>query len=184
MERFRSLVNLVTAIAITALIAIACDSGTQEPDAPAAEIPSAGNAPSAADSASGGMETPSGSEREGAIDASRFPTDLPEGATAAIPDNFPSDVPVYPGAQPAQGRGVELEGKPLAAVQLVTNDSPEDVYEFYRTNLESQGWTIESSEPAGAGTAINAVKGDSCRTSLLIQPAESGGADVFIVTEC
>ena len=46
-------------------------------------------------------------------------SELPEGVTAAVPDNFPSDVPLYPGAQPAQGKGVEIARSAVEVVSVL-----------------------------------------------------------------
>ncbi|MBY0396599.1 MAG: hypothetical protein K2X91_09055, partial [Thermoleophilia bacterium] len=109
-----------TGIAASAALVLAvagCDSGTQEPAAPTPAAPEA--APEAAPTDESAATPPAAAKREGDIDSSRFPTDLPEGITAAVPENFPSDVPIYPGAQPAQGKGIDIEGSPQAAVQLL-----------------------------------------------------------------
>lgn len=161
------------------LFALACDSGTQEPAAPTPAAPEATEA--AAPAAEGSAPAPAA--REGEIDSSRFPTELPEGASAAIPDNFPTDLPVYPKSQPAQGKGVEHEGSPQSVVQLLTNDAVPDVHRFYSTELQSKGWTIaEDAETDGTAT-IQAGK-DKCKANILITPAEHGGSDIIIVTEC
>lgn len=167
------------ALALLTVFALACDSGTQEPAAPTPAAPEATEQAAPADSAA----APAAAAREGEIDSSRFPTELPEGATAAVPDNFPSDVPLYPGAQPAQGKGVEIEGSPQTATQFLTNDALGDVHKFYSSELQSKGWTLgEDTENEGAAT-IQATK-DKCKAQILITPAEGGGSDIFIVTEC
>jgi len=159
-----------------ALLAIACDSGTQGPDAP-----------EQADARSLAAEDPEGSEgspmSEEPIDPSRFPQDLPEGVEAAIPYNFPSDLPVYPGAKPAAGRGVEKDGGvQLSGVQLVTQDAPSKARRFYERELEAKGWTIDNVREIGDNTAISASKG-GMKTSLLIAPSADGGSDIFVVSE-
>ena len=170
---------LAAAFALS-LFALACDSGTQEPAAPAPAAPEAteGAAP-AADAAA-----PAPVAHEGEIDSSRFPTELPEGATAAIPDNFPSDVPVYPGSQPAQGKGIEIEGAPQGLVQLLTNDATPDVHKFYSSELQSKGWTIGQDAGMEGGTASIEASKDKCKARIMITPAEGGGSDILIATEC
>ncbi|MBW2498306.1 MAG: hypothetical protein JRF61_13610 [Deltaproteobacteria bacterium] len=179
MHPLRSITTLLAALALTSLIALGCNPGTEEPDAPAAP---AGSTSSAGDP---GGETSAGAPSEdrapGELDPSRFPTDLPEGVEAAVPDNFPSDLPIYPGAQAAQGRGVEVEGVPMSAVQLVTGDAADAAYDFYSRQLESEGWTIDESKDLGRGATIQASKGDR-EVSILISPSADGGADIFVVT--
>lgn len=172
---------LLVALFALVLLALACDSGTQEPAAPAAEATD--TAPDSAATEESTGSAPAAVAREGAIDSARFPTELAEGATAAVPDNFPSDIPIYPGAQAAQGKGIEIEGSPQSAVQLLTNDALGDVHKFYSTELGSKGWTLDVDEEKDGGATIQATK-DNCKTNIMITPAEGGGSDLFIVSEC
>lgn len=175
------LASLVAAAAALALSVAACDSGTQEPAAPTPAAPEATE--EAAPAEESAATPPAAAKREGDIDSSRFPTELPEGVTAAVPDNFPADVPLYPGAQPAQGKGVEIEGSPQAAVQLLTNDAYPEVHKFYSDQLQSQGWTISEDTENEAAAVIQASK-DKCKAHILVTPVEGGGSDIFIATEC
>lgn len=181
---FRSLRAIFCALAITGFLAIGCDSGTQEPDAPEAKPAEYGVAdPQAAPVERAEPVRPSGEARTGELDSSRFPRDLPEGVDAAVPANFPSDIAIYPGSSPAQGRGVDLDGSPLSAVQLITNDAAPDVYDFYVNDLRKQGWEVSDGQIFGENSGIQATKGE-CSASLLISPAEGGGSDVYVITEC
>lgn len=174
----------IAATALLALAVAACDSGTQEPAAPTPAAPdAAAEATPDAAPAEGGATPPAAASREGDIDSARFPTELPEGVTAAVPDNFPADVPIYPGAQPAQGKGVEIEGSPQAAVQLLTNDAFPDVHKFYSEQLQSKGWTLSEDTENEAAAVIQASK-DKCKAHVLVTPVEGGGSDIFIATEC
>lgn len=169
----------IAALSTLALGIAACDSGTQEPAAPTPAVPEATTeeAAPAAESAA------APAARQGDIDPSRFPSELPEGVTAAVPDNFPSDVPIYPGSQPAQGKGIAIEGSAQSAVQLLTNDAYGDVHRFYSDKLQSGGWTISEDTENEAAATIQASK-DKCKASILVTPAAGGGSDIFIVTEC
>ncbi len=173
MARIERISFLIVSLAMTGLLAAACDSGTQEPDAPAAEplnIEQSGAAENVDVSESGFPE-------------SRYPENIPEGVRGTVPDNFPQELPLYPGSAPAQGRGVDVEGVPMAALQLLTMDPPETVYEFYRENLERDGWEIEDREDFRGKNAISASNG-KCKASMLVTPTEDGGSDIFLITEC
>lgn len=173
--------NLLAGLFAVVLLAVACDSGTQEPAAPEAAAPeAASDAGAPADAAS---DVPAAVAREGEIDPSRFPTELPEGATASVPDNFPADVPVYPGAQAAQGKGIEIDGSPQSAVQFLTNDALGDVHKFYSEDLAAKGWTLDSDNENENAASIEATKGN-CKATILITPAAGGGSDIFVVTAC
>ena len=112
MARSRTYFILIATLMLTGMLSIACDSGTQEPTADPAEatspLDSADEAPD--DSAATDGLGPDGEE--------------------VIPEAFPEDVPIYPGSTAALGKGAVLDGTPMAAIQLQTNDSPEEVYEF------------------------------------------------------
>jgi hypothetical protein len=186
MDRFRSLWNPFAAVALTCLLGaltVGCESGTEEPEAPAAASSPTATADTPDSMAAGEEDGASASTpRQAELDSSRFPRELPEGVEAAIPYNFPSDLPIYPGSAPAQGRGAELDGVAMSAVQLITNDSPQQAYDFYKNKLESDGWTIENSRDVGKNAAISAAKGDR-KVSLLIAPSADGGADIYFITQ-
>ncbi|MBK7950800.1 MAG: hypothetical protein IPK00_19095 [Deltaproteobacteria bacterium] len=176
--------TLMAAFAALALAVVACDSGTQEPAAPTPDTAeSAGATPEAAPADESAATAPAAAAREGDIDSARFPTELPEGVTAAVPDNFPADVPLYPGAQPAQGKGVEIEGSPQAAVQLLTNDAFPDVHKFYSEQLQSKGWTL-SEDTVNEGAGLIQASKDKCKAHVLVTPVEGSGCDIYIATEC
>ena len=179
-DRASGAILIATLLALV-LFALGCDSGRQEPAAPTPAVPEA----VADDEGATGSESEAAAPvaREGGIDPSRFPTELPEGITAAVPDNFPSDVPLYPGAQAAQGKGVDMEGAPQAAVQLLTNDALGDVHKFYSEELAAKGWTFEQDTETGTSATISATK-DGCQTHIMIMPAPGGGSDIYIVTGC
>jgi len=176
MDRSRPFLSLFAALILTGWLAAACDSGTQEPAAPegsdtAASV-TAGKAPMGVP---GADKTP--------IPASRFPKDLADGVTAGIPDNFPEELPIYPGSQPAQGKQAELHGVEQSAVQLLTVDPPEMVFDFYMKKLEADGWKLTNPREIGPGGAVTASNG-ACNTTLLVGPAKEGGSDIFLISEC
>lgn len=177
------LLALSLALAL-AFSSIGCDSGTQGPDAPADDAGEQAASGSNAGAANGEQESAgeAAASRE-PIDPSRFPKDLPEGVEAAIPYNFPDDLPIYPGAQPAAGRGVQKDdGGQLSGVQLVTRDSAEQARAFYERELKDAGWSIDNVRELGGGTSISASKG-SMKTILMISPSADGGSDIFVVSE-
>jgi hypothetical protein len=170
MNRFREFAYLIVGLAMAGAFAVACDSGTQEPAAP----DNAGT-PLTADGSS--------TRPPDVIPESRFPKDLPAELVAEIPDVFPEEVPIYPGSVPALGKGTEVNGIPMTAVQLLTLDSAEDVYNFYFDKFTNEGWTIEEHEGFAERHAISASK-DKCKATMLAEPTEDGGANIFLVTEC
>jgi hypothetical protein len=58
------------------------------------------------------------------------------GAAAKIPDDFPSAIPVYPGAKPAfAARSSDPKGKATWSLQLETPDSKDQVVAFYKDHM-------------------------------------------------
>ncbi|EKD49482.1 MAG: hypothetical protein ACD_63C00126G0001 [uncultured bacterium] len=73
-----------------------------------------------------------------------------EFGTGEIPANFPSDLPLYPGATASYtfvGSGNE-EGS--ASATLETSDSMDKVSSWYKQNIESNGWSITRTDQWGA----------------------------------
>lgn len=175
--------TLVTLGLVAALMVLAagCNSGTEEPAAPAPEMPTPSETPSASSGTDDAAAPTPFPKTE--IDDSRFPKELPPGVAAEIPTNFPSELPVYPNAAPAQGRGGNVDGKEFSAVQLVSNDTPSEARSFYERELASKGWSIDKAEDRGVASSIAASRG-GCKVSIMITPAEGGGSDIFNVSEC
>lgn len=165
MHRSRKFSFILATLAIAGVFAVACDSGTQEPAAPD-------------DSMSGTMGEAAESAGEAAV-----PTELAEGSTATIPEEFSEDVPIYPGALASQGKGAISDGSPMAAVQLQTTDSPKEVYDYYVEQFSKNGWTIQDQKGLKDKNAVSATNG-KCTATVLAAPSEDGGTQVFLLTEC
>jgi hypothetical protein len=163
MDRYQKFSFLIAALAMACLFGVACDSGTQEPAAPDNAMPIApGDAQS---------------------DTTPAPTQLPEGSTVDLPEEFPSEVPIYPGSVTSQGRGAVSEGVPMAAVQLQTSDAPEKVYDFYLNKFSSDGWTIEDHEGFEGKNAVSATNG-KCTATMMAVLNEEGSTNIIVMTEC
>ena len=168
-------------IALLSIVGLTgCDSGTQEPDAPAAEATEFGAAPvpEQAEDTSATRAQPG----DGSIAADRFPSEMPAGFKAEIPATLPSNVPIYPGATPALGSGGNVGNSARAGVQLLSNDPPSKVFDHYKAELEAGGWEIGEAQNAAGMTTISASNGGS-NMVLFVQPSADGGSDIFVVTE-
>jgi hypothetical protein len=175
----RRLPATALSIALLTLVALTgCDSGTQEPDAPESAATEFGAVPEAPAGASEPREQPG----DGSIAANRFLAEMPEGFEAAIPSNFPRSLPIYPGAAPAIGSGGNVGDSSRAGVQLLSNDAPNDVFNFYEKELGLNGWKIDNASSEGGFRSITASNGESLMT-LFITPSADGGSDVFVVAE-
>lgn len=90
-----------------------------------------------------------------------------------IPDSFPKDFPVYPGAkitgslsggQASQGNGYWLT--------LTTKDSVSAVTEFYKSELKDKGWEIQSTLNVGGATTYTVAK-EKTSGSVSVSKSES-----------
>ena len=93
----------------------------------------------------------------------------------ALPDKFPSDFPVMPGAivKVAMTTG---EGM---SVQFSVKASQADAVKFYQENLKAKGWNIEASMNTGASSMISAKKGN--RECVLNMVTDGGGSIVQVM---
>jgi len=108
---------------------------------------------------------------------------MPEVAGVPIPESFPDEVPIYPGAVAALASGDDSASVPRSAVRLQTQDSPESVYDFYVDKFSSEGWTIEDREDLKRKNAVSATNG-KCKVMMLAAPDKDGETNIILVTEC
>ncbi len=72
-------------------------------------------------------------------------------SSASIPDDFPKDVPVYPGGRVTAGLSGHGPTGAGASVTLITGDSPEKVLAWYGQMLGADGWKTMLEVPATGG---------------------------------
>ncbi len=70
-----------------------------------------------------------------------------------IPEGYPTDVPVYPGAAP--GSSMTMPGLGVFAT-FQSDDSVQDILNHYRGELAKGGWSVEDSAD---GTGVDGTKG-------------------------
>jgi hypothetical protein len=92
-----------------------------------------------------------------------------------LPDKFPTDVPVMPGAivkvAMATGEGM--------SVQFSVKASQADAVKYYEENLKTKGWTIEATMNSAASSMISAKKGK--RECVLNIITDAGGSIVQVL---
>jgi len=77
-----------------------------------------------------------------------------------VPDSFPKDFPIYPGANVTSSASNTGEDKKDGFwLTLTTADSPDKVNEYYKDELSKNGWTIESTFTANGMTSQAVKKG-------------------------
>jgi hypothetical protein len=98
-----------------------------------------------------------------------------DGQSVALPDKFPSDVPVMPGAIVKMAMSTD-EGM---SVQFSVKASQADAVKYYEENLKAKGWAIEATMNTGASSMMSAKKGR--RECVLTVVTEGGGSVVQVM---
>jgi hypothetical protein len=103
------------------------------------------------------------------------------GANVPLPQGFPADVPLYPGAKVTTS---SKSGETMM-VGLESGDPARTVVAFYEDKLKTNGWTIQQTTNTADGGLVFAAKGDhSCsvvvnasgkRTTALLSVTAKGG---------
>lgn len=101
------------------------------------------------------------------------------GDEVEIPDDFPDDVPIFPGSTPmaflfAPGEGI--------IVTFKSGEEQQEIFDFYQSSLSDDGWEIlEAKEQSNqlsfeaikekrkVAVAVTGTKGDS-RVSVIVTP--------------
>ena len=71
-----------------------------------------------------------------------------------MPEDFPKDIPVYPGATPI----IHTSAKNGRTVQLWTSDTANKVTAFYKEKFNVEGWKQESESSTEAITLLYSTK--------------------------
>jgi hypothetical protein len=89
---------------------------------------------------------------------------------------LPADIPSYPGARVVRSSGAAEQGL-LVAFQ--SQDTPEQVFEFYRQKLAEQGWSMEGEMSSADQRMLIAGKGDR-KASVLVSADEAGQTEITV----
>ena len=98
---------------------------------------------------------------------------------ASMPDNWPSDAPQnFSGAQiQYSGSSNPQTGEAGAAVSYTAQGSASSVADYYKRELQSNGWTIEGSANMNGATVVSASK-DSRTFGVYIVDSGTGSVTV------
>ncbi len=100
-----------------------------------------------------------------------------------LPENWPSDAPTYSNATiQYSGSSNPQTGAKGSAVVFTTFDSVQNVVDFYRRELVSNGWTVEQTATIGASTVLAARK-DTRTLGVYIAEAGNGQVSVTVGIE-
>jgi hypothetical protein len=101
------------------------------------------------------------------------------GEDAKVPSSFPKDVPLYPGAQPMAAMSAGSEG---TMVTFKTDESQQDIFDFYTKQLAEQGWEVSDGESFGGQLGLEGLKG-SRKTTVSISGTKGDSRISVIVTD-
>ncbi len=111
-----------------------------------------------------------------------------EGSGGSLPSDWPSDVPVYPGAELESSTSMRIGDSLQMIVSWKTSDDVNDVYEWYRDELPAAGWEITGDftiEQSGQRTAsVTSSKGNSSADVYVGDDSDGGtGISIQVRTE-
>jgi hypothetical protein len=86
----------------------------------------------------------------------------PASGEASAREGVPDDVPVYPGSE--SDLKVEV-GSRGVLLTMQSQDSPRQVFEYFKTAMAEREWNVSDEVRAGAQQMFTAVKGE--RTAIL-----------------
>lgn len=92
-----------------------------------------------------------------------------------MPADFPSDVPIYPGARLTAGAKFPTNGKVDWGMEWETLDGIDKVHTFYADRLSQGDWTIQFSGATGASfSAVFTRKSNDKSAGIVGGDASSG----------
>jgi hypothetical protein len=104
------------------------------------------------------------------------------GENARIPDNFPKDIPPYPGAKVSSAVSAGQQAASGYMLTLETNDSPEKVTDFYKSKMS--GWINKMEMASGGGKVLLLESPDGKRQLSSVSNVSNGRTTLTLtVTE-
>lgn len=94
----------------------------------------------------------------------------------SVPKSWPSDVTVYKGAK-VTGSAETDEG---ISLMLETSDSVETVYEFYKSDLTSKGWSLTVNATYGGASMLQGEKSGKAIMLSVSKNEDSGKTAIAI----
>lgn len=96
------------------------------------------------------------------------------GGDQELPEDFPSDVPVYKGARITGSITGEQNGVKTFTITYLSNDEPSAVYDWYMSEVKAQGWKVLMSAAPDQGGLISAEKGSYLINAGIGSTSEDG----------
>ena len=100
------------------------------------------------------------------------------GDEVEIPEEFPKDVPIFPGATPMAFLSAPGEG---IIVTFKSSEEQQDIYDFYQSSLADGGWEVVEDSMFGKQLSFDALK-DSRKVSVIVAGTKGDARVSVIVT--
>jgi hypothetical protein len=102
--------------------------------------------------------------------------------STTLPDTFPKDFPVYPGAKVTGVLSGSEKGKTTGVwVTFTTSDSKDTVSAYYKANLKSNGWTEESTFSGGDTVTQTVSKGNLSGTVGITRASDAKETEIIVM---
>jgi len=102
-----------------------------------------------------------GAPAEAPVADSTIDTVAPQFTAIPLPDDFPPEFPIPPGAIPIAASTRRETGGTLAMVELVDRATPGETLVWYRQALADLGWSVHESDADSARGTLHAGRGES-----------------------
>jgi hypothetical protein len=105
----------------------------------------------------------SAKEDHGAMKMEHGNSKMESGKSVALPDHFPSDVPIYPGSRVAITSSTENG----TTIGLETDDDRQKIVRYYEEKLTAQGWNINKTTSSKRSSIVHGRKNNrSCAIAI------------------
>jgi hypothetical protein len=103
------------------------------------------------------------------------------GEGVKLPDDFPKDVPVYPGAKIASSVSAARTDTAGHMVTFQTSDSPEKVAAFYKSKFST--WQVKMEMSSGGGKVLLLQSPDEKRSITVVANPANGVTTVTLTAQ-
>ncbi len=93
-----------------------------------------------------------------------------------IPEEFPKDVPIFPGATPMAFLSAPDEG---IIVTFKSGEEQQAIFDFYQSSLPDDGWEVLEDEKFGSQLSLEAIK-DIRKVTVTVRGTK-GAAHVSVI---
>ena len=101
------------------------------------------------------------------------------GDNIEIPDEFPEDVPIFPGSTPTAFMSAPDEG---IIVTFKSGEQQQAIFDFYQSSLPDDGWEVLEDEKFASQLSLEAIK-DIRKVTVTVRGTKGAAHISVIVTD-